>query len=376
MNTRAAVLRRSADPGEVGPEAFSGISIEDVTVDEPREGEVLVDVVAASLCHSDLSVLTGDRPRPLPMVLGHETSGVVRSTGPDVTSVREGQHVLTTFVPACGRCRYCTSSRPALCRPANKANTAGTLITGRRPFHDADGHALYQHLGVSGFSEQTVVAEETLVILADDIPLNDAALFGCAVLTGVGAVANTASMRPGSRVAIFGCGGVGLAAVMGARALGAGQIIAVDVDPEKIRRAVELGADHGVEVTDETPEQVISLTGGGVDYAFDASGVVQAIEQAYASTQPGGQVIVIGLVHPAKRLEISPTDLVATERTIRGSYMGSTVPRRDIPWMLDLYRNGRLPVGDLVAETIRLQQIQNGMRALQTGVSGRIVLNI
>lgn len=371
LRTTAAVLRTSADPEVVGPAAFDGLRVEEVALSGPCAGEVLIDVHTASICHSDLSVLTGARPRPLPMVLGHEASGVVSVVGAEVHGLEVGQPVIMTFVPACGNCRSCREGRPALCEPGNAANSIGALITGRRPFADAAGAALHQHLGVSAFSRQTVVAAESVVPLPDSVPLDVAALFGCAVLTGVGAVFNTAAMRPGATVAIFGCGGVGLAALLGAHAGGAARIVAVDTRAHKLEQAKALGADDTVMASSESADQIRAQTAGGVDFAFEATGSITALEQAYAATRRGGAVVVIGLASPDARLEVSPTDLVASERRILGSYMGSTVPARDVPLMIDLYKRGRLPVESLVTERIGLDDVPAGTARLNDGVLGR-----
>lgn len=373
--TRAGVLRTQAEIVD-GERDFGGLAVEDVLVEAPGDGEVLVEVHTASVCHSDLSVVTGVRPRPLPMVLGHEASGVIASVGPGVRGFSRGQPVLMTFVPACGHCRSCSAGHPARCEPGNAANRAGTLLSGRRPFNDRDGKPLNQHLGVSGFSRATVVAANSLVALPNDLPLDIAALFGCAVLTGVGAVFNTAGMRPGASVAIFGCGGVGLAALLGALAGGASRVVAVDTRADKLDHARELGADDSILTSDTTDGEIRDLTGGGVDFAFDASGSVKALAQAYASTRPGGAAVVIGLAPPQASLSLSPTDLVVTERRLLGSYMGSTVPARDVPLMIDLYSRGRLPVDRLVAERVALEELPAAFGRLERGVLGRQLIEM
>jgi alcohol dehydrogenase len=373
IQTRAAVLRASGEPGS--PPPFEGLAVETVALRPPGPGEVLVDVVAACLCHSDLSVMSGHRPRPLPMVLGHEASGRVAAVGPGVTRFAAGDPVLMTYVPRCGRCRPCAEGRPALCEPGGAANAAGELIGGGRPFTDGDGE-LHQHLGLSAFAQQTVVAQESLIGLPDDVPLVEAALLGCAVVTGMGAVANTAQVQPGSSVAVFGLGGVGLCAVLGARLAGAAQVVGVDVDERKLELARELGADAALQGGPDVVEQVRELTGGGVDYAFEAAGVPVAFEQAYAATRRGGTAVAIGLADPAARVPFSPADLVASERVVRGSYMGSTVPERDIPRYVALLRAGRLPLQRLVGERLTLDDVPAAMRRLHDGVVGRQLIEI
>ncbi|HWV88027.1 MAG TPA: zinc-binding dehydrogenase [Capillimicrobium sp.] len=373
IETRAAVLRAAGTPGE--PPPFDAFAIEDVSLREPRAGEVLVEVAAACLCHSDLSVMTGHRPRPVPMVLGHEASGRVAAVGPGVSRFAPGDPVLMTYVPRCGHCRPCAEGRPALCEPGGAANAAGELLTGGRPFRDADGE-LHQHLGLSAFSRHTVVAQESLIGLPDDVPLVEAALLGCAVVTGMGAVANTARVEPGSSVAVFGLGGVGLCAVVGARLAGAAEVIGVDVDERKLALARELGADTALAGGPDVVGEVRERTGGGVDYAFEAAGVAAAFEQAYAVTRRGGTTVAIGLADPAARVPFGPADLVATERVVRGSYMGSTVPERDIPRYVGLLRAGRLPLDRLVGERLTLDDVPAAMRRLHDGVVGRQLIEI
>jgi alcohol dehydrogenase len=370
IETHATVLRAGGVPGDGTPPPFEALAVEPVLLREPGPGEVLVDVVAACICHSDLSVLTGHRPRPLPMALGHEASGRVAAVGAGVTRFAPGQPVLMTYVPRCGHCRACAEGRPALCEPGAAANTAGELLSGGRPFQDAGGSELHQHLGLSAFARQTVVAQESLLALPDDVPLAEAALLGCAVMTGFGAVANTARVEPGATVAVFGLGGVGLCSILGARLAGAGRVIGIDPDARTHALARELGADETL-LSADAVEEVRELTGGGADYAFEAAGVAAAFEQAYAATRRGGTTVVVGLADPAARVAVSPSELVATERTVRGSYMGSTVPERDVPRYVELLRAGRLPLERLVGERLTLDDVPAGMRRLHEGVVGR-----
>jgi alcohol dehydrogenase len=375
IETEAAVLRASGS-GSDGIPVFEALQIEPVQLDEPGPGEALVSIAVASICHSDLSVLTGDRPRPLPMVLGHEASGVVAATGPWTTRVRVGDHVLLSYVPACGRCRHCAEGRPALCEPGNRANAEGRLLTGSRPFRDAGGALLHQHLGLSAFSRMTVAAQESLVVLPEAMPLDHAALLGCAVVTGVGAVINTAGVEPGATVAVFGLGGVGLSVVMGAQLAGAAMIVGVDVAADKLARARELGATDGLLADATVVERVLELSAGGVDYAFDATGVPLVLEQAYRSTRRGGVAVALGLSHPDARISISPAELVSGERSLRGSYMGTTVPARDVSRLTQLYLRGQLPVELLVGSRIRMADIPHGFERLHAGVVGRQLVEI
>jgi alcohol dehydrogenase len=370
----AAVLRTAGSPGDAPP--FDALRVEPVSVRPPGPGEVAVRPVAACLCHSDLSVLSGHRIRPLPMVLGHEASGVVTEVGTGVRRVAPGDHVVMTFVPECGTCRYCREGRPALCTPGNAANARGELLGGGRPFRDAAGAPLHQHLGLSAFSEHTVVAEQSLIRLPDGTSLETAALFGCAVVTGVGAVVRTAAVPPGSTAAVFGLGGVGLSAVMGCRLVGCSRIVALDLDPAKLVLARELGATDALIAGAEAAAAVHDLTGGGVDFAFDATGVPSVLTQAYASTRRGGTAVVVGLSDPAAEVAIKPSDLVASERCLRGSYMGTIAPARDIPWLLDLHRAGRLPVERLIGERLALADLPAAFERLHRGTLGRQVVRI
>jgi alcohol dehydrogenase len=338
-------------------------------------GEVLVEVVGAGLCHSDLSVIDGSRPRVMPMVMGHEAAGIVREVGATVTEFAEGDHVVFSFVPACGRCVYCATGRAALCENGAKANVAGTLLSGARRFTNEHGQACNHHLGVSAFSRYTVAAQESLVKIDPTLPLDKAALFGCAVLTGVGAVVNTAQVVPGSAVAVFGMGGVGLSAVMGARAAGAYPIIAVDLVAEKLALAQAVGASHTVSAASDDPVKAIrDLTQGGADTVFESVGSERVLVQAYEATRRGGMTITIGLPHPSKQFTISAVSLVAEERTVKGSYMGSAVPRRDIPRYIRMYQAGLLPVDKLLTHTLRLDEINAGFDRLARAEAVRQVI--
>jgi alcohol dehydrogenase len=374
MKTRAAVLReigRSAPYAESKP-----LRIEEIELDPPGRSEVLVRVRAAGLCHSDLSVIDGNRPRPLPMVLGHEAAGIVEALGSDVTDLAVGDHVVASFVPSCGHCVPCASGRPALCEPGLAANTAGTLLRGGRRLHDARGE-LNHHLGVSGFAEHATLARNSLVRVDADLPFAEAALFGCAVITGVGAVVNTAAMTAGASVAVIGLGGVGLAAVLGARAMQAEQIIAVDLNPAKLAVATQLGATATVEADDpDCAAQIREITRGGVAYAFEMAGSPRALELAYRVTRRGGTTVSAGLPHPGQQFTLPHTALVAEERTIKGSYLGSCVPARDIPRFIGWYRAGRLPVDQLLSERIALEDINAAFDRLAAGESIRQVVEL
>tara|TARA_R110002111_G_scaffold153375_1_gene220075 strand:- start:190 stop:1320 length:1131 start_codon:yes stop_codon:yes gene_type:complete len=372
MLTRAAVLyemQKSTPYAESKP-----LVIEELTLADPGPGEVLVEMAGAGLCHSDLSTIDGSRPRIMPMVMGHEASGIVREVGQGVHDLKPDDHVVFSFVPLCGHCLPCATGRPALCEPGAAANTAGTLLSGRRPFRSLSGQEINHHLGVAAFAEHTVVAQESLIKIDSQLPLSTAALFGCAVMTGVGAVVNTAKVEPGSSVAVFGLGGVGLSSVMGARAAGAETIFAIDLLPDKLELAEQVGATHLINASDEDPVALIKDILNGVDYAFESVGNERVLQQAYAATRRGGTTITMGLPHPDKMFSIPAVSLVAEERTIKGSYMGSAVPRRDLPRFIAMYEAGLLPVDKLLSRTIQLDEINAAFDVLATGAAVRQVI--
>ncbi|ULQ48275.1 zinc-dependent alcohol dehydrogenase family protein [Flagellatimonas centrodinii] len=375
MKTRAAVLRQMGLPA---PYADSRpLQVETVDLAPPAEGELLIRVQAAGLCHSDLSVINGSRPRVMPMVLGHEAAGVVEACGPGVTDFAPGDAVVFSFVPVCGHCDPCASGRAALCEPGARANVAGSLLGGTTPFTDCgDGATLHHHLGVSGFAERTVVSQRSAVKIDPSLPPEIAALFGCAVMTGVGSVVNTARVAPGQSVAVFGMGGVGLAALLGAVASGAYPVVAVDVRADKLALARELGATHTILAAAEidVPAAIKAAVPGGVEVAVETVGHEQVLLQAYQATRRGGTTVTVGLPHPSRNFVISAVSLVAEERTVKGSYMGSCVPSRDVPRFVALYRAGRLPVDRLLTHTLTLDQINEGFDRLARGEAVRQVV--
>lgn len=374
MKIRAAVLREIGRPA---PYAQSRpLTLDEVELDPPGPGEVLVRIRAAGLCHSDLSVIDGNRARPLPMVLGHEAAGVVEETGPGVTGLEPGDHVVAAFVPSCGHCAPCDAGRPALCEPGFAANSAGTLLSGSRRLHEAAG-PVHHHLGVSGFADHAVLAANSLVRVPGDLPFAEAALFGCAVITGVGAVVNTTAMPRGASVAVIGLGGVGLAAMLAARMLDSEHVIAVDMNPAKLAVARDFGATATVNAADaDAVAQIRGLTGGGVAFAFEMAGAARALELAYGITRRGGTTVSAGLSNPDQRVSLQHLSLVAEERTLKGSYLGSCVPSRDIPRYIEWYREGQLPVDRLLSERIRLDDINAGFDRLAAGESIRQVVEI
>jgi alcohol dehydrogenase len=371
VKTTAAVLRAVTDRRpytESRP-----MSLEEVELGAPRPGELLVRIEAAGVCHSDISVVDGSRVRPLPMALGHEAAGVVEEVGPGVGDVRAGDHVVLTFVPSCGRCAECSSGRPALCTPAAKVNAAGTLLHGPSLLRDRAGHALHHHLGVSGFARHAVVARESAVVVPADVPLRTAALFGCAVLTGAGAVLNTASVRAGQSVAVLGLGGVGLAAVMAASVASAHPIVAVDPVEAKRALALQLGATAAF-APEEAEKAIKDLTGGGVEVGFEAAGVPAVLEAAFRLTRRGGTTVAMGLPHPARVLTLPALAFAGEGRTLVGSYMGSAAPQRDLPRYVALWKAGRMPVDRLESAALPLDGINEAFEALAAGVAVRQVL--
>jgi alcohol dehydrogenase len=299
----------------------------------------------------------------------------VREVGRGVSGVRPGDHVVFSFMPMCGSCEYCTAGRPVLCERGARANLEGVLLRGGRRFRDRAGATLNHHLGVAGFSRYTVAAQESLIVIDPAFPLEKAALFGCAVITGVGAVVNTARIEPGAAVAVWGLGGVGLSAVMGARVAGAAPIVAVDRLVHKLELARALGATHTVNAAEvDAVAAVRELTGGGAHYAFEVVGSAEVLAQAYGATRRGGTTVTVGLPGPQRMFSVPAVQITAEERTVRGSFMGSAVPRRDIPRFIELYRAGLLPVDALLSRTIRLEEINAGFDALAAGAAVRQII--
>ncbi len=379
MKTRAAVLETIGLPA---PYAQSRpLRIREVELAAPGPGEVLIRVRAAGLCHSDLSVVSGDRPRPVPMVLGHESAAEVVECGAGVTvgagGLRPGDRVVLVFMPSCGGCMPCMEGRPALCEPGAASNGAGTLLSGERRL-SLDGAEVNHHVGVSCFADYAVVSQRSCVKIdftEAELSHAEAALFGCAVLTGAGAVINTARVQAGSSVAVLGLGGVGFSALLAAVASGARELVAIDLNDAKLELARELGATACVNAAaPDAVERVRALTRGGVDYAFEMAGAIPALELAWRITRRGGSTISAGLPHPDKRFALPPVQLVAEERTLRGSYIGSAVPARDIPRYIDLYRRGKLPVDRLMGERLALDDINLGFDRLASGHALRDVV--
>ena len=356
---RAAVL----------PRIPSALEVAEVQVDKPGPHEVLVRTVASGLCHSDLHFMEGKYTCDTPTILGHEAAGIVEAVGPDVTYVRPADHVVGCLSIFCGRCAYCLSGRPALCDRQGLERGPD-----RPPRLSRHGERIHQFLRLSAFAELMLVHENALVKVRDDMSLDRAALIGCAVTTGVGAVFNTARLPPGSTVAVLGCGGVGLNTVQGAAIAGAGRIIAIDTLPWKLDLARTFGATDVIDATTDDPvEQVRELTAGGVEYAFEAIGLKKTAEQAFAMLRKGGTATVIGMIPEGERIELPGSDFL-DEKKIQGSNMGSNRFRVDIPRYVDLYLTGRLRLDELVSARIALDDVNHGFDAMRRGEVARSVI--
>ncbi|WBP94339.1 alcohol dehydrogenase catalytic domain-containing protein [Mycolicibacterium neoaurum] len=362
MHIRGAVLESI---GAARPYSASRpIAVTELELADPGDGELLVRIEAAGLCHSDLSVVDGNRVRPIPMLLGHEAAGIVETVG-GTSDLAPGQRVVMTFLPRCGQCRACATDGLAPCIPGSAANGAGTLLSGAVRLARPNTEQVLHHLGVSGFATHAVVDRRSVVPVDDDVPAVVASLLGCAVLTGGGAVLNAGEPKPGQTVAIVGMGGVGMAAMLTALAHDDVRVVAVDRLADKLALARELGA-HAV----STPEEADFTA----EVVIEAVGHAAALETAIGLTAPGGRTITVGLPAPDARISLSPLSLVAQGRTLIGSYLGSAVPARDIPRFVELWRAGRLPVEKLVSATLSLDEINTGMDALADGLAVRQII--
>ncbi|WP_282777559.1 alcohol dehydrogenase catalytic domain-containing protein [Nocardia sp. CC201C] len=368
MRIRGAVLERiGAEPPY---ERSQPITVSELDLAEPGAGELLVRIEAAGLCHSDLSVVDGNRVRPVPMLLGHEAAGRIEAVGPGESALRVGQRVVMTFLPRCGECAGCATEGRTPCLPGSLANNAGELLAGGRRLL-RDGGEVHHHLGVSGFATHAVVDSRSVVPVDDDVPADVAAVLGCAVLTGGGALLNSAKPGPADRIMVVGLGGVGMAAVLVAAALREGtgrDVIAVDTVPEKLKLATEFGATAAY-----TPAKV-AAEGIQAEIVIEAAGNVRAFETAVAATAPGGTTVTVGLPAPDATATISPLGLVAQGRSIVGSYLGSAVPSRDIPEYVRMWREGSLPVERLISARIRLEDVNQGMDELASGHALRQII--
>ena len=372
MKIKAAVLR---DTGKPRPYANScPLSIEEIELDPPGRGEVLIQIKAAGLCASDLAAISGERAKPTPMVIGHEAAGIIVELGPGVDGIEVGAHVVPSYVASCGRCEMCREGRPALCLPATEANMAGTMMDGTTRLHK-DGVPIFHHSGVSAFAEYAVISQNALIEIDRNVPFDKAALFGCAVVTGVGSVVNTANVSPGQSIVIIGLGGVGLSAMLAAIASGAGCVIAVDINDDKLRLARQLGAHKTFNAkADNCVESIRAETGGGVPIAIETAGTPMALDMAYKVTRRGGTTIAAGMPGPEATITLSHLSLVGEERTLKGSYMGSCVPSRDIPRYIGLFQDGKLPIDRLTSHQMELDELNEAFDRLAEGAVVRQVL--
>ncbi|MEX2245708.1 MAG: Zn-dependent alcohol dehydrogenase [Dehalococcoidia bacterium] len=351
---KAAVLRELNKP----------LSIEDVELEKPGPGQVLVKTAASGVCHSDLHFIDGSWPMPLPAVLGHEAAGVVEEVGAGVTYVQPGDHVVLLFVPFCGICRFCTTGRPNLCRDGRSMQPVLKIGDRMQP----------AFLGMSSFAEHILLPEGGVVKIRQDVPLEQAALVGCGVMTGVGAAINTAKVAPGSTCAVIGTGGVGLNVIQGCALAGAAKIIAVDVRENKLAMARRFGATHTIDASQEDPVKAVrDLTGGGADYAFEVIGLPAAITQAFDMVRRGGEAIVVGMSPFGSQVSVDATAFLS-EKVLRGCVYGSTRPRYDMPMILDLYMAGKLNLDDLVSRRYPLEGINDAFDALRAGEVARSVI--
>jgi NDMA-dependent alcohol dehydrogenase len=348
------------------------VVIEPIAVDGPKRGEATVKLGACGVCHSDLSAITGTIALPLPLVLGHEGAGVVEEVGEGVSGLAKGDHVIFSFIYMCGKCRFCVSGRPVLCLEQGKALT--TPLEGTPRVRDARGEPLNIFSGCGSMAEYATVSAENLIKIDPKIPLDCAALVGCGVTTGVGAVFNTAKVAPGSSVAVFGCGGVGLSVIQGARIAGAERIIAIDTLQPKLEMAKKFGATDTILFTEDPTKALKKMTGGGPDYAFECVGSGELAAAAYRAIRRGGLAVVVGVAKPGDSTSVRTMTLPFEEKTLTGSYFGSCVPRVDFPRMLALYLAGKLKLEELITRRYSIDEAAQAFADLQAGKNARGVI--
>ena len=348
------------------------VVVETIAVDAPKRGEVTVKLGACGVCHSDLSAINGTIALPLPLVLGHEGAGVVEEVGEGVSGLAKGDHVVFSFIYMCGKCRFCVAGRPVLCLEQGKALT--TPLEGTPRTRDASGAPLNIFSGCGSMAEYATVSAENLIKIDPKIPLDCAALVGCGVTTGVGAVFNTAKVEPGSSVAVFGCGGVGLSAIQGARIAGAEKIIAIDTLPAKLEMAKQFGATDGLLFKEDPTKELKKMTGGGPDYAFECVGSGELAGAAYRAIRRGGLAVVVGVAKPSDSTSVRTMTLPFEEKTLTGSYFGSCVPRVDFPRMLSLYMAGKLKLEELITRRYSIDEAPQAFADLQAGKNARGVI--
>jgi NDMA-dependent alcohol dehydrogenase len=348
------------------------VVVEQISIDAPKRGEVTVKLGACGVCHSDLSAINGTIALPLPLVLGHEGAGVVEELGEGVTDLAPGDHVIFSFIYMCGKCRFCVAGRPVLCLEQGKALT--TPLEGTTRAHDAKGAPLGIFSGCGAMAQYATVSAENLIKIDPKIPLDCAALVGCGVTTGVGAVFNTAKVEPGSSVAVFGCGGVGLSVIQGALIAGARRIIAIDTLAPKLEMARKFGATDTIVFSEDPVKEVKKITAGGPDYAFECVGSGELAAIAYRAIRRGGLAVVVGVAKPSDSTVIRTMTLPFEEKTITGSYFGSCVPRVDFPRMLALYMAGRLKLEELITRRYPIAEAPQAFADLQAGKNARGVI--
>jgi S-(hydroxymethyl)glutathione dehydrogenase/alcohol dehydrogenase len=353
-------------------EAKKPLVVEEIDVEDPKRGEVMVRIVASGVCHSDLHFIEGLWPFPMPVVMGHEASGVVDKVGEGVTYVQPGDHVVLSFVPTCGACYYCTIGRPALCTEGG--GRGGAMKDGTTRLKKGD-QVIRPFAQVGSFAEYAVVPEGGVVKIREDAPLDKVSLVGCGVMTGVGAVANTAQVEPGSSVAVIGAGGVGLNVIQGAALAGAAKIIAVDLLDNKLEMAKRFGATDVINGENEDPvRRIREITGRGADYAFEVIGNVKAIAQAFDSVRPGGTAVVVGMAPLGSEVSVSTTGFFMQEKVLRGCYYGSTRFRVDMPRLIDLYMAGKLKIDELISREYPLEGINDAFAAMKNGEVARSII--
>lgn len=352
-------------------EANQPLVIEDINARKPGPREVLLNTAYAGLCHSDLHFIEGLYPHPMPVVLGHESAGIVDQVGSEVSYVKPGDHVITCLSVFCGTCEQCTSGRPVIC-----TNTDVKMPPGKAErLSSQDNKQLHTFVNLSSFAEQMLVHENAIVKIQDDMPLDRAALIGCGVITGFGAAVNTAAVRFGDTVAVIGCGGVGMAAINGAHIAGASRVIAVDTNPVKLQLATKLGATDLVNPNDGDPvEQIKEMTKGGVNHAIECLGLKKTAEQSFEMLKVGGTATIVGMVPFGEKIELHGFDFLR-ERKIQGSSMGSNRFRTDMPRLIDLYLQGRLHLDDWISDTIKLEEINDGFKAMKEGRAVRSLID-
>lgn len=350
------------------------VGVEEIEVRSPGRDQVMIELAACGVCHSDLSATNGTIPIPPPLVLGHEGAGVIVEVGEGVTDLSVGDHVVTMFVSMCGKCRYCVTGHPAICDQA--AKTVSTLPDGTVPTYDRNGEPLNVFTGCGVMSEYATVHVDSVVRIDPEIPLDRAALIGCGVMTGVGAVINTAGVEPGSTTVVFGAGGVGLNAIQACVLAGATMIVAVDTMEEKLELARRFGSTHTVNAGEEknVVRALRKLTGGGADYAFECVGSGAVAAQAYGATRKGGTAVVVGVAPPGDTTSISTSSLTFGEKTLTGSYFGSARPREDFPRLLGLYQAGRLMLDELITNTYPVDDAPQAFADLIAGKNARGVI--